>query len=129
MASGKKTADAGPEPVLIRSKTALALAITEIDELLGRARRSKAESERLDQLSDAVRAYERKHMPVRPRSASERLRNLIELHETTTQQLAAATGVKWSILEDVLKGSGTFGGEDAQLLAEHFTLDAAAFLT
>src|SRR5438552_18248951 len=103
-------------------------AIAEIDVLLGRQSRSKAESERLDQLSEAVRAYEQRRFPVPPLSPAERLRHLLDIHGMDTQQLAAATGVKRSVLEEVLKGTGKFKEADARRLADHYSLELTAFL-
>lgn len=127
MATGKKSAEAEAEPVSIRSKAALALAMAEIDFLLNRRRRSKAESDRLDQLGEAVRSYERKHFPVKPRSPGERLRYLLEIHETNVEELSVSTGVSKSLLQGLLDGTEKLPETDAATLADHFALEADAF--
>jgi antitoxin component HigA of HigAB toxin-antitoxin module len=113
---------------VIRSKSALRAAIAEIDELLGRPRRSRAESRRLEVLSDAVRAYEQEHLPVAERSVAERLRSLFEIHGVGVAALAETTGIPQASLAGVLGGTAKFTQEEAERLGQHFGLEPAAFL-
>ena len=113
----------------IRTKSALAKAIAEFDSLLGCIRRTKVESNRLDVLSEAVREYERKNLPVTERTPAERLRFLLDVHDLDTLRLAALTGIHAAFLDGVLSQSVDLSEEDANRLADHFALDRAAFRT
>ncbi len=126
MATGKKTAEF--EPKAIPSRAALLATIAEIEFLLSRPRRTKSESSRLDRLSEAVREYERRKLPVAPRSPSERLHYLLEIHETNVEELSGSTGVNESKLQGVLSGNQKLSEADSARLADHFALDADAFL-
>jgi antitoxin component HigA of HigAB toxin-antitoxin module len=128
VASGKKTAEASAERFVIRSKSALLAAIGEIDDLLSRSRRSQAESRRLEELSDAVRAYEQKNLPVAERSIAQRLRYLLEIHGVGVAEIAETAGISQASLTGVLRGTAKFNQEEAERLGKHFGLEPATFL-
>jgi antitoxin component HigA of HigAB toxin-antitoxin module len=97
VANGKRTAS--ERPILVDSDEALDRAVRKIDALLDRGDGlSSEEALELDRLSNAVRRYEQKHLPVAAQAPGELLRFLLDANELSVEELAVATGVAASTL-------------------------------
>jgi HTH-type transcriptional regulator/antitoxin HigA len=113
----------------IRSEAELDRAITMIDALLDQANRNADEEDYLDVLSDLVEKYEDEHDPMPPVSGSEMLRFLIESQGTTQAKVAAETHIAESTISAVLAGKRELNRKHIEVLARHFHVSPAVFLS
>lgn len=111
----------------IRSEAELDQAIAVLDELIDRSKRSAAEGDYLDVLSDLVRQYESEHHPVPRVGDGEMLRFLIGMRELTQTQVAKETGIAESTISEVLSGRRKLNRRQISKMAEFFKVAPGTF--
>ena len=111
----------------IRTDTELDAAIRVINMLLDQGRRSKAEEDYLDVLSDLVEVYEDEHIPIGPVSDADMLQSFLDDWRLTQAQVAKATGIAESTISEVLSGKRKLNRKQIGKLAKYFRVSPEAF--
>lgn len=111
----------------IDSEDHLDAATRVIDMLLDLGKRSKAEEDYLDVLSDLTVAYEDQHHPVPDVPDFEMLKYLMELKEYTQADVATGAGIAVSTVSEVLSGKRKLNRKQIGKLAKFFKVSPAVF--
>ncbi|HSQ58437.1 MAG TPA: helix-turn-helix domain-containing protein, partial [Gemmata sp.] len=111
----------------IRSDSDLDAAVEVIDSLIDQDRRSAAEEDYLDVLSDLVEAYEDKTIPISQPDDSGMLRLLIDAKGVTQVAVAKKTGIAESTISAVLSGKRKLTRGQIGKLSRYFHVSPAAF--
>jgi HTH-type transcriptional regulator/antitoxin HigA len=111
----------------LRSDADLDAAIAVIDSLMDQDKRSAAEEDYLDVLSDLVEAYEDKTIPIEEPDDAEMLRLLIEAKEVTQTEVAKKTRIAESTISEVLAGKRKLNRAQIGKLSRYFKVSPAAF--
>jgi HTH-type transcriptional regulator/antitoxin HigA len=111
----------------LRSDADLDAAIAVIDSLIDQDKRSAAEEDYLDVISDLVIAYEDKTIPIEEPDDAEMLRLLIEAKGITQVEVAKKTRIAESTISEVLAGKRKLNRAQIGKLARYFKVSPAAF--
>lgn len=111
----------------IRTEEELDAATRVIDMLIDQTRRSKAEEDYLDVLSDLTMAYEAIHYPDEPVSDVDMLHYFLDLRELTQAQLAKEARIAESTVSEVLSGKRKLNRAQIGKLARYFHVDPGVF--
>lgn len=103
-------------------------ALEEVDQLMRRYWRTPDEglAEQLDQLAEAIEAYEEFHFPFPKPTPAEVLQHLIEERGQPPEQFAAAVGLPAEDITSILSGRD-ITAEQAALLGKFFAMDPSLF--
>ena len=115
-----------PRP--ISSGTQYRRVMKQIDSLMKRRRRTRAEEDLLELLSTVVVQYETKVHPAPHVSPAEMLAHLIEVHGVTKAQVARDIGIAQSTLTNVICGRRGISKANAGKLARYFHVAPTAFI-
>ena len=111
----------------IRTGAELDAAIRVIDMLIDQERRTKAEDDYLDVLSDLVEVYEDKTIPMGPVSHADMLQSCLDDWRVTQAKVARDTGIAESTVSEVLAGKRKLNRAQIGKLARYFKVSPAAF--
>jgi HTH-type transcriptional regulator/antitoxin HigA len=111
----------------IRTEAELDAAIRVINMLIDQKKRTKAEEDYLDVLSDLVEAYETIHYPDEPVSDADMLQSCLDDWRVTQSEVAKKTGIAESTISEVLAGKRTLNRTQIGKLARYFRVSPAAF--
>jgi HTH-type transcriptional regulator/antitoxin HigA len=111
----------------IRTDAELDDAIRVIDMLIDLKKRSRAEEDYLDVLSDLVEVYEDEHFPMGPVSDAEMLESCIDAKGMTQAAVAKKTGIAESTISAVLAGKRKLTRGQIGKLSRYFCVSPAAF--
>jgi HTH-type transcriptional regulator/antitoxin HigA len=116
-----------PRP--IGSAGAYRRTLRQIDGLIRKARRSRAEDDLLELLATLVEQYEeRQGRPVPVLSPGERLAGLIEARQLTQAELSRGSQVPRTTINEILAGRRSFSKANAIRLANFFGVPPEEFL-
>ncbi len=128
MTNGRRTANDRPRTRQITNDAELDRAIEAIDELLDKgSARSKAEEDRLEELSESVHRYEQTHHPIQIPPTVELFRSLLAARQLTARSLARETGIPVSVMAAILRGERQATTDEARILARYFSLEPSFF--
>lgn len=113
----------------IRSDVELHAAIRVIDSLIDQKRRTPAEEDYLDMISDIVEAYEDEHVIFDEGTDGELLTFLMESNALTQAQLAKNVGIATSTVCEVISGKRQLTRKQIEKLAAYFKVSPAVFHT
>lgn len=111
----------------IRTDAELDDAVRVIDMLIDQKRRSKAEEDYLDVLSDLVEAYEDKTIPMGPVSDVGMLQSCLDDWRVTQAEVAKKTRIAESTISEVLSGKRKLNRTQIGKLARYFKVAPGAF--
>ena len=111
----------------IRTEEELDAATRVIDMLIDQPRRSRAEDDYLDVLSDLTMAYEAVHYPDEPVSDADMLRSFLDDWRLTQFEVAKATGIAESTISEVLSGKRKLNRKQIGKLARYFRVEPGVF--
>ncbi len=111
----------------IRTDSELDAAVRVIDMLIDQGRRTNAEEDYLDVLSDLVEVYEDEHIPIEPVSDADMLQSFLDDWRLTQAQVAKATGIAESTISEVLSGKRKLNRKQIGKLAKYFRVSPEAF--
>jgi HTH-type transcriptional regulator/antitoxin HigA len=112
----------------IRTERELDRAIAVIDALVVRmSHLAPAERDYLDILSDIVEKYESEIYPEPDVPPHVMLRELITLRGATQVEVAHATGIRESVLSELLRGKRAMGRKTIETLARYLHVDPGLF--
>ena len=111
----------------IGTETELDDAIRVIDMLVDLDRRTKAEEDYLDVLSDLVEAYEDVHIPIGPVSDAEMLQSCLDDWRVTQAEVAKKTRIAESTISEVLAGKRKLNRKQIGKLSRYFKISPSAF--
>ncbi len=116
-----------PRP--IASERAYRRSLTQIDGLIRKAKRSRAEGDLLELLATLVEQYEIKQGYKRPQlSPRDRLAGLIEARQLTQTKLAQASGVPRTTINEILSGRRSISKANAMRLSSYFGVPIDEFI-
>lgn len=116
-----------PRP--IASQRAYQRTLNQIDGLIRRAKRSRAEDDLLELLSTLVEQYEIHQGYTAPElSPRERLAGLIEARQLTQTELSRASGVPRTTINEIVAGRRSVSKANALRLANYFGIPAEEFI-
>jgi len=116
-----------PRP--ISSERAYQRALTQVDGLIRKARRSRAEDDVLELLATLVEQYElRQGHAVPELSPRDRLAGLIEARQVTQTELSRACHVPRTTINEILAGRRGISKANALRLAKYFGVPAEEFI-
>lgn len=113
--------------VSVRDDTHLAAALSVIDGLLDKPRRTPGEEEYLRALTDLVETYENAHVVIPPTTGVEALRFLMDEHGLSQADLLPIFGSP-SIISEVLSGKRRLALTHIRRLAARFGVPADVFI-
>ena len=117
-----------PRP--IASASAYGRTLKQIDGLIRKAKRSRAEDDLLELLATLVEQYEIRQGYTDPvLSPRDRLAGLIEARELTQAELSHGSKVPRTTINDVLRGRRGISTANAVRLANFFGVPAGEFIT
>jgi HTH-type transcriptional regulator / antitoxin HigA len=105
----------------------LAQALSAIDRLTDRPRRSEAEEAYLSAVTDLIETYENAHVSIPPTTGIDALRYLMAENGLTQADLAPLFGSP-SVVSEVLAGKRRLALKHIRRLAEHFGVPADVFI-
>lgn len=111
----------------IRTEGELDIALRVIDMLVDLERRTKAEDDYLDVLSDLVIAYESVHYPDEPVSDADMLQSFLDDWSLTQSEVAKGAGIAESTVSEVLSGKRKLNRSQIGKLARYFHVDPGVF--
>lgn len=115
-----------PRP--ITSASALKRAYKLIDQLIGKAKLSRSESEMLEMLSILVEQYESTEHPTPELSPAELLEHFIEVHGVTRAEIARKTGIPRSTVGEIIAGHREISKQNIGRLATYFNVSPNVFI-
>lgn len=111
----------------VRTEAELDAATVVVHELIDQDKRSKAEDDYLDVLTDLVEAYEEVHYPMEPVSGASMLAYCMELRNLTQAEVAKGAGIAVSTVSSVLSGKRKLTREHIGKLAKFFNVSPGVF--
>src|SRR5205823_11567327 len=111
----------------IRSDRELKRAISIIDELITRDKRSRDADDYLRVLANLVKEYEDEHYAIPDVTEAEMLAHLIEARGITQRVLADATRLRESAISDLLAGRRKFNRNHIERFSRYFHVSPAGF--
>jgi HTH-type transcriptional regulator/antitoxin HigA len=117
-----------PRP--ISSDRAYRRALRQIEHLMRKRKKTRAEDDMIELLATLIEQYEIRHGYADPvLSPRDRLAGLLEAHQMTLTHLSCATNVSRSAITSVLSGKRTISKTHAQRLAKYFGVPIEELLT
>ncbi len=116
------------QPEIIRNEKTHQRALTWIDRLMRKRRRSAAEEKLLELLSKLVNDYEEALWPTPNCLPRDVLEHLLENCGLSSAEVARQVGMPRSTLSEVLKGKRAISVENANRLGKYFHVEPSLFL-